>query len=97
MNMLIPNLYTVINTRPQKPITAITALIERLTKDEYEIDDLNDLPVLIEAIQLQQSTGPTEAARAIRKKLYVNYSSLLPKMAKRHLASMAILTGNFGH
>lgn len=57
------------NVQPKKPITAITALIERLTKEEYGTDDLSDLPTLIEAIQLQQSTGPTEAARAVRKKL----------------------------
>lgn len=55
----------------KKPITAVTALIERLTKDEYDVEDTGDLPTLIEAIQLQRSTGPTEAARAIRKKLYV--------------------------
>lgn len=55
----------------KKPITAVTALIERLTKDEYDVEDLSDLPALIEAIQLQRSTGPTEAARAIRKKLYI--------------------------
>ena len=53
----------------QKPVTAITILIERLTKDEYGIDDTSDLPTLIEAIRLQSSTGPTEAARALRKKL----------------------------
>ena len=53
----------------KKPITAVTALIERLTKEEYGLDDFSDLPNLIEAIQLQQTTGPTEAARAIRKKL----------------------------
>lgn len=51
-----------------KPISAISVLIDRLVKEEYEIDDLSDLPNLIEAIRLQ-STGPTEAARAIRKKL----------------------------
>ena len=53
----------------KKPITAVTVLIERLTKEEYDIDDLSDLPNLIEAIRLQRSTGPTEASRAIRKKL----------------------------
>ena len=55
----------------KKPITAITVLIERLTKEEYDVDDLSDLPTLIESIRLQRSTGPTEAARAIRKKLSV--------------------------
>ena len=46
-------------------------LIERLTKEEYPVDDLSDLPTLIESIRLQRSTGATEAARAIRKKLSV--------------------------
>ena len=41
-----------------------------MTKEEYEVDDLSDLTTLIEAIRLQSSTGPTEAARALRKKLY---------------------------
>ena len=59
------------NRFTKKPVTAITVLIERLTKEEYDVDDLSDLPNLIEAISLQRSTGPTEAARAIRKKLSV--------------------------
>lgn len=55
--------------REQKPITAVSQLIERITREEYEEDDLSDLPNLIEAIRLQRTTGPVEAARAIRKKL----------------------------
>ena len=63
------------NASRKKPITAISVLIERLTKDEYDVDDLSDLPNLIEAISLQRTTGPTEAARAIRKKLSVHPAS----------------------
>jgi len=45
-------------------------LIERLTSEEYEENDYGGLPELIESIKLQDS-GPTEASRAIRKKLLV--------------------------
>ena len=45
-------------------------LIERLTSEEYEENDYGGLPDLIESIKLQDS-GPTEASRAIRKKLYL--------------------------
>jgi hypothetical protein len=58
------------NIYHKKPITAITVLIERLTKEEYEVDDLSDIDTLIEAIRIQRQSGATEAARAIRKKLY---------------------------
>ena len=53
-----------------KPYTAITVQIERMTKPEYEVEDLSGIVDLIEVIKLQ-SSGPTEAARAIRKKLSV--------------------------
>ncbi|KAJ2971546.1 hypothetical protein NQ176_g7636 [Zarea fungicola] len=52
----------------QKPYSAVTATIENLTAETYEEDDLSGIVELIEAIKLQAS-GPTEAARAIRKKL----------------------------
>ena len=52
-----------------KPYSAVTAQIERLTGEGYEVDDLSGIVDLIEVINLQNS-GPTEAARAIRKKLY---------------------------
>ena len=51
-----------------KPYTAVTVQIERMTKEEFEVDDLSGIVDLIEVIKLQ-SSGPTEAARAIRKKL----------------------------
>ena len=44
-------------------------LVERLTSEEYEENDYGGLPELIESIKLQDS-GPAEASRAIRKKLF---------------------------
>lgn len=60
------------DTRPQKkPYSAITVQIDRLTSEQFEEDDLSGIIDLIEVIRIQAS-GPTEAARAIRKKLYVS-------------------------
>ncbi|KAK9462032.1 uncharacterized protein V1516DRAFT_673574 [Lipomyces oligophaga] len=50
------------------PYTAITVTIDRLVTDQYEEDDVAGVFELIENIRAS-STGPTEAARAIRKKL----------------------------
>lgn len=52
----------------RKPYTAITVDIERLTGVKYGENDLSGIVDLIEVIRIQ-ATGPTEAARAIRKKL----------------------------
>ena len=52
-----------------KPYSAITVQINRLTGEQYEADDMSGIVDLIEVIRLQTG-GPTEAARAIRKKLY---------------------------
>ena len=52
----------------KKPYTAITVAVERLTSEQFEEDDASGIPDLVEVIRLQPS-GPTEAARAIRKKL----------------------------
>jgi len=52
----------------QKPFTAVTVGIEHFTSEAFEEDDLSGIPELVEVIKLQAS-GPTEAARAIRKKL----------------------------
>lgn len=54
----------------KKPYTAITVQIDRLTSEQYDTDDWSGIPDLVEVIRLQDS-GPTEAARALRKKLYV--------------------------
>ncbi|EEY21835.1 VHS domain-containing protein [Verticillium alfalfae VaMs.102] len=69
----------------KKPYSAVTAYIERLTSESYEEDDLSGIIDLVEVIKLQ-STGPTEAARAIRKKL--KYGN-----AHRQLRALAILDG----
>ncbi|KAG5994893.1 hypothetical protein E4U43_003150, partial [Claviceps pusilla] len=52
----------------KKPFSAITVTIENLTAESYTQDDLSGLPDLVDVIKIQ-ATGPTEAARAIRKKL----------------------------
>ena len=51
-----------------KPYSAVTVQINRLTSHQYEADDMSGIVDLIEVIRLQTG-GPTEAARAIRKKL----------------------------
>ncbi|MCJ1380078.1 putative actin patch assembly and actin polymerization protein [Xylographa soralifera] len=71
--------------RQAKPYTAITVQIERMTKPEYEVEDLSGIVDLIEVIKLQ-SSGPTEAARAIRKKL--KYGDV-----HRQLRALTILDG----
>lgn len=52
----------------KKPYTAVTVQVDRLTGEQYEGDDMTGIVDLIEVIRLQ-AEGPTEAARAIRKKL----------------------------
>ena len=52
----------------KKPYSAITVQVERLTSESYEEDDVSGIPDLIEVVRLQ-SSGPTEASRAHRKKL----------------------------
>jgi hypothetical protein len=54
--------------KQDKPYTAVTVQIERLCKEEFDVEDLSGIIDLIEVVKLQNS-GPTEAARAIRKKL----------------------------
>ena len=56
--------------KQKKPYTSVTVFVERLTTEEYSEYDVGGIPDLIEAIKLQDS-GPTEASRAIRKKLCV--------------------------
>lgn len=51
-----------------KPYTAVTSTIESLCGRDYEEDDVADMVELMEIIQLRPD-GPTEAARALRKKL----------------------------
>lgn len=44
--------------------------IEVLTSEQYEVEDWSGIVDLIEAIRIQ-SSGPSEAGRALRKKLSV--------------------------
>ncbi|KAH0565494.1 hypothetical protein GP486_001119 [Trichoglossum hirsutum] len=69
----------------KKPYTAVTVQIERLTSEQYEENDIGGIVELIEVIRIQER-GPTEAARAIRKKL--KYGSV-----HRQLRALAILDG----
>lgn len=51
-----------------KPYTAVTSTIEQLCSPGYEDDIYSGIINLVDIIKIQP-TGPTEAARAIRKKL----------------------------
>ncbi|OCK76212.1 hypothetical protein K432DRAFT_306842 [Lepidopterella palustris CBS 459.81] len=71
--------------KQRKPYSAVTVQIDRLTSEQYEENDLGGIVDLIEVIRIQES-GPTEAARAIRKKL--KYGSV-----HRQLRALTILDG----
>ncbi|TPR04767.1 Cytochrome P450 family protein [Aspergillus niger] len=66
-----------------KPYSAVTVQIEVLTSEQYEVEDSSGIVDLIEAIRIQAS-GPTEASRALRKKL--KYGNL-----HRQLRALTIL------
>jgi len=53
---------------PKHAFSAVTVQVDRLTSEQYEEDDISGIVDLIEVIRIQ-SSGPTEAARALRKKL----------------------------
>ncbi|KAI5287980.1 putative actin patch assembly and actin polymerization protein [Ascosphaera aggregata] len=67
----------------RKPYTAVTVQIDNLTSEAYEVDDSTGIVDLIEAIRIQ-SSGPTEAARALRKKLYVPVTPLFSFSKSSH-------------
>lgn len=46
----------------------MTVQIELLTSEQYEVEDSSGIVDLVEVVQIQ-ATGPTEASRALRKKL----------------------------
>lgn len=54
----------------------MTVQLDRLTSEQYEEDDVSGIIELIEVIRIQ-SSGPTEAARGIRKKLQVAAASTI--------------------
>ncbi|KAK4043116.1 hypothetical protein C8A01DRAFT_32757 [Parachaetomium inaequale] len=69
----------------KKPYSAVTVTIERLTSEAIPVDDFSGIPDLVEVVNLQD-TGPSEASRAIRKKL--KYGNL-----HRQLRALTILDG----
>lgn len=69
----------------KKPYSAVTTQIELLTSESYQEDELSGLVDLIEVIKLQV-TGPSEAARALRKKL--KYGNV-----HRQLRALTIMDG----
>ncbi|KAI5852837.1 hypothetical protein DFP73DRAFT_589898 [Morchella snyderi] len=75
----------------RKQFSAVTVHIERLTSEEYDEHDMSGIPELIESIKLQD-TGPTEASRAIRKKL--KYGNVHRQL--RALTILDALIGNAG-
>ncbi|CUS06766.1 unnamed protein product [Tuber aestivum] len=75
----------------RKPFSAVTVHIERLTSEEYDENDVSGIPELIEAVKLQDS-GPSEASRAIRKKL--KYGNVHRQL--RALTILDALIGNAG-
>ncbi|KAG9812106.1 hypothetical protein KCU77_g19630, partial [Aureobasidium melanogenum] len=69
----------------RKPYSAVSVQIDRMTSEQFEEDDLSGIIDLVEVIRIQAS-GPTEAARAIRKKL--KYGN-----AHRQIRALTILDG----
>ncbi|GAA6005463.1 Lsb5p [Rhodotorula paludigena] len=76
----------------EKPRSSISALIDILCLDKYSEDDLDGVAELVESINLQPTTGPTEASRAIRKKL--KYSGVHGQL--RALTLLQALVENCG-
>ncbi|KAJ5221379.1 uncharacterized protein N7469_010266 [Penicillium citrinum] len=66
-----------------KPYSAVTVQIEVLTSEQYEVEDSSGIVDLVEVVRIQAS-GPTEASRALRKKL--KYGNL-----HRQLRALTIL------
>ncbi|KAJ5759468.1 hypothetical protein N7520_006624 [Penicillium odoratum] len=66
-----------------KPYSAVTVQIEVLTSETYEVEDSSGIVDLVEVIRIQ-SSGPSEASRALRKKL--KYGNL-----HRQLRALVIL------
>ncbi|KAG9675914.1 hypothetical protein KCU99_g5817, partial [Aureobasidium melanogenum] len=69
----------------RKPYSAVSVQIDRMTSEQFEEDDLSGIIDLVEVIRIQAS-GPTEAARAIRKKL--KYGN-----AHRQIRALTVLDG----
>ena len=79
----------------KKPYSAVTVQIDRLTSEQYDADDMSGIPDLIEVVRLQIE-GPTEAARAIRKKLYETHDNFRRTMLTSS-GNTAMCTSNYVH
>ncbi|CAN6623467.1 LAS seventeen-binding protein 5 [Trichomonascus vanleenenianus] len=75
-----------------KPHTAITETIERLTSERYDEEDLSEIVDLMELITLRPAVGPTEAARALRKKL--KYGNKHKQLRALTLLDVMVQNGN---
>ncbi|ODQ64424.1 hypothetical protein NADFUDRAFT_52750 [Nadsonia fulvescens var. elongata DSM 6958] len=75
----------------EKPYTAVSSSIEAMTRHDSEQEDIVEIIELLDIIRLQP-TGPTEAARALRKKL--KYGSNQQQM--RALIILETLVANGG-
>ncbi|EEP76401.1 conserved hypothetical protein [Uncinocarpus reesii 1704] len=70
----------------KKPFTAVTVQIDRLTSEQYDVDDSSGIVDLIEVIRLQ-SSGPQEASRALRKKLFLKTFADEPLLERLRVAA----------
>lgn len=75
----------------EKPRSSVSALIDILCLDKYDEDSYEGITEIVESINLQD-TGPTEASRAIRKKL--KYSDVHGQL--RALTILKALVENCG-
>ncbi|GAA5866399.1 hypothetical protein JCM3774_004666 [Rhodotorula dairenensis] len=76
----------------EKPRSSISALIDILCTERYDEDSLDGIAEIVDSINLQPTTGPTEASRAIRKKL--KYSNVHGQL--RALTILKVLVENCG-
>lgn len=76
----------------EKPRSSISALIDVLCTERYDEDSLDGVAEIVDSINLQPSTGPQEASRAIRKKL--KYSNVHGQL--RALTILKVLVENCG-
>ncbi|GAA5986606.1 hypothetical protein JCM10908_003821 [Rhodotorula pacifica] len=76
----------------EKPRSSISALIDILCTERYDEDSLDGIAEIVDSINLQPTTGSTEASRAIRKKL--KYSNVHGQL--RALTILKVLVENCG-
>ncbi|KIY63034.1 hypothetical protein CYLTODRAFT_494233 [Cylindrobasidium torrendii FP15055 ss-10] len=76
----------------EKPHSSITDWIEILTANNVAEEAYDGIPELVDSINLQPQAGPTEASRAIRKKLKHG----LPHQQYRGLVILKALVENCG-